>query len=183
MVVAPTALSSPRAKAGFNILEASMEPSEAPVPTKVCSSSMNKIILPPWALISFKTAFNRSSNSPRNFEPATKAPRSRLINSLPFRVSGTSPATILCAKPSTMAVLPVPASPIKTGLFLVRRDSTCIMRLISSSRPITGSSFSCLACSVKLMAYFSKTRNFDSGSGSVMVCEPRSFKRIFKTSA
>jgi hypothetical protein len=39
-----------------------------------------------------------------------------------------------------MAVLPTPGSPIRTGLFLVRRDSTWIVRRISSSRPITGSS-------------------------------------------
>ena len=39
-----------------------------------------------------------------------------------------------------MAVLPTPGSPISTGLFLVRRLSTCITRRISSSRPITGSS-------------------------------------------
>ncbi len=45
-----------------------------------------------------------------------------------------------CARPSTIAVLPTPASPISTGLFLVRRDSTWMVRRISSSRPITGSS-------------------------------------------
>ncbi len=39
-----------------------------------------------------------------------------------------------------MAVLPTPGSPISTGLFLVRRDSTWMVRRISSSRPITGSS-------------------------------------------
>ena len=44
------------------------------------------------------------------------------------------------ASPSTMAVLPTPGSPISTGLFLVRRDSTWMTRRISSSRPMTGSS-------------------------------------------
>ena len=44
------------------------------------------------------------------------------------------------ARPSTIAVLPTPGSPISTGLFLVRRDSTWMVRRISSSRPITGSS-------------------------------------------
>jgi len=39
--------------------------------------------------------------------------------------SGTSPAAIRCAMPSTMAVLPTPGSPMMTGLFLVRRESTC----------------------------------------------------------
>ena len=66
---------------------------------------------------------------------------------LPFRPSGTSPATMRCASPSTIAVLPTPGSPISTGLFFVRRESTWITRRISSSRPITGSSFpSSAAC-------------------------------------
>ena len=57
-----------------------------------------------------------------------------------FRLSGTSPSTMRRARPSTMAVLPTPGSPISTGLFFVRRDSTWITRRISSSRPMTGSS-------------------------------------------
>ena len=57
-----------------------------------------------------------------------------------FRPSGTSPLTMRCARPSTMAVLPTPGSPISTGLFLVRRCSTWMVRRISSSRPMTGSS-------------------------------------------
>ncbi len=40
---------------------------------------------------------------------------------LSSKLSGTSSATIRWAIPSTMAVLPTPGSPIKTGLFLVRR--------------------------------------------------------------
>ena len=36
--------------------------------------------------------------------------------------SGTSPAMIRRASPSTMAVLPTPGSPMSTGLFFVRRD-------------------------------------------------------------
>ena len=42
-----------------------------------------------------------------------------------------------------MAVLPTPGSPMSTGLFLVRRDSTWMTRRISSSRPMTGSSLPC----------------------------------------
>ena len=41
-----------------------------------------------------------------------------------------------------MAVLPTPASPIKTGLFLVRRDSIWTTRSISVSRPMIGSELS-----------------------------------------
>ena len=57
-----------------------------------------------------------------------------------FSVSGTSPLTMRCARPSTIAVLPTPGSPISTGLFLVRRCRIWMQRRISSSRPITGSS-------------------------------------------
>ncbi len=44
-VVAPIARSSPRARAGFRRLEASMAPSAAPAPTRVCSSSMKRMML------------------------------------------------------------------------------------------------------------------------------------------
>ncbi len=56
------------------------------------------------------------------------------------RPSGTSRATIRCASPSAIAVFPTPGSPIRTGLFFVRRERIWITRRISSSRPITGSS-------------------------------------------
>jgi len=151
-VVAPTQRNSPRASAGLSMLEASTEPSEAPAPTTVWISSMNRIIWPSALVTSFKTAFSLSSNSPRYFAPAIKAPISKPTTRLSFKFSGTSPLTMRCAKPSTMAVLPTPGSPIKTGLFFVRRDSTCMMRRISSSRPITGSNDPFLANSLKSLA-------------------------------
>ena len=40
----------------------------------------------------------------------------------------------------TIAVLPTPGSPMRTGLFFVRRLRTWMVRRISSSRPMTGSS-------------------------------------------
>ena len=45
-VVAPTQCSSPRASAGFSMLEASIAPSALPAPTSVCSSSMKTMISP-----------------------------------------------------------------------------------------------------------------------------------------
>ena len=166
-VVAPIARSSPRAKAGFKRLEASIAPSLAPAPTRVCSSSIKRMILPSAFCTSEITALRRSSNSPRNLAPATKAPRSSDKSFFPRRLSGTSPDTIRRASPSTIAVLPTPGSPINTGLFLVRRDSTCITRRISSSRPITGSIFSSRASSVKSRQYFSRLLNVASGSSLV----------------
>ena len=112
----------------------------APAPTTVCSSSIKVMTEPSLALISSRTAFKRSSNSPRYLAPAIIAPKSKLITRLSFKLVGTSPATIRWANPSTTAVLPTPGSPISTGLFLVRLESTCTTLLTSLSRPITGSS-------------------------------------------
>ena len=123
-VVAPMQCSSPRASAGFNRLDASMAPSPLPAPISVCISSMNRMMPPSAEVTSARTAFSRSSNSPRYFAPAMSAPRSSDSSVLSLMLSGTSPLRMRSARPSTMAVLPTPGSPISTGLFLVRRDST-----------------------------------------------------------
>jgi hypothetical protein len=68
--------------------------------------------------------------------------------------SGTSPLTMRSASPSAIAVLPTPGSPIRTGLFLVRRARIWIVRRISSSRPITGSSLPSRAAWVRSRANF-----------------------------
>src|SRR5713101_6784283 len=162
-----------RASAGLSMLPASIAPSAAPAPTMVCSSSMKRMTCPSLAVTSFSTALRRSSNSPRNLVPATRAPMSSAPMRLSLRPSGTSPSTTRRASPSTMAVLPTPGSPISTGLFLVRRERTWITRRISSSRPITGSSLPLRARSVRSIAYFSRARYCDSGSCEVTRCEPR----------
>ena len=120
-VVAPIMRSSPRASIGLIMLPASIAPSALPAPTIVCSSSMKVMTSPSASVISLSTAFSRSSNSPRYLAPATMPPRSRLMSRLFFSPSGTSPSTMRRARPSTMAVLPTPGSPMSTGLFLVRR--------------------------------------------------------------
>ena len=155
-VVAPTIRSSPRASIGLIMLPASMAPSPvAPAPTIVCSSSMKVMICPAEFLMSSSTALSRSSNSPRYLAPATMDPMSSETTVLSRRLSGTSPATMRWARPSTIAVLPTPGSPISTGLFLVRRLSTCTTRRISLSRPMTGSSLPSRARSVRFVEYFS----------------------------
>ena len=180
-VVAPTARSSPRASIGFSRLAASTAPSAAPAPTIVCSSSMNRTIWPSAAWISFSTALRRSSNSPRYLEPASRAPMSSAITRRSRRLSGMSPATIRWARPSTIAVLPTPGSPISTGLFLVRRDSTWITRRISSSRPITGSSLPCSASAVRSRPNFSSACIVSSGFGEVTRCGPRTSEIPFRS--
>ena len=174
-VVAPTQCSSPRASAGLSRFEASTAPSAPPAPTSVCSSSMNRMTCAPAAVTSLSTALSRSSNSPRNLLPATSAPRSRAITRRSRRLSGTSPETMRCASPSTMAVLPTPGSPISTGLFLVRRASTWMTRRISSSRPTTGSSLPWRASAVRSRPYFSSAWYLSSGLSSLTRCPPRTW--------
>mmetsp|Transcript_3787 Transcript_3787/g.14038 ORF Transcript_3787/g.14038 Transcript_3787/m.14038 type:complete len:251 (+) Transcript_3787:1819-2571(+) len=152
-VVAPMHRSSPRASIGFSRFAASIAPSVLPAPSSRCTSSMKRT-MSPASFTSANTLFSRSSNSPRYLAPAMSAPTSRLY-SLTFSDSGTSPATMRCARPSTMAVLPTPGSPISTGLFLVRRASTVTHRRISSSRPMTGSSLPSAASLTMLRAYLS----------------------------
>ena len=155
IVVAPITRRSPRASAGFNMLEASIEPSAAPAPTTVCSSSMNRMRSSPWSVTSSITDLRRSSNSPRYFVPATMPARSRTTSRLPASVSGTSSLTIRWAMPSAIAVFPTPGSPISTGLFFVRRERISIVSSISSARPITGSSLPWRAASVRSRLYSS----------------------------
>ena len=62
---------------------------------------------------------------------------------------------------------------MSTGLFLVRRERTCITRRISWSRPMTGSSLPCLARSTRSMPYRSRAWNLPSGFWSVTRALPR----------
>src|SRR5450759_4746625 len=182
-VVAPMAWSSPRASAGLSMLDASTAPSAAPAPTRVCISSMNRMTSPSAWSISLSTALSLSSNSPRYLAPATSAPMSSAMSRRFFRLSGTSPSTMRLARPSAMAVLPTPGSPMSTGLFLVRLESTWMTRLISSSRPITGSSFPFLASAVRSRANRSSAWYFSSGLWSVTRCDPRMSASAARTSS
>mmetsp|Transcript_22997 Transcript_22997/g.48202 ORF Transcript_22997/g.48202 Transcript_22997/m.48202 type:complete len:220 (-) Transcript_22997:613-1272(-) len=172
-VVAPMHRSCPRASIGLSRLPASMAPSVRPAPTTVWISS-RKRITPVWeSVTSLMTALSRSSNSPRYLAPATSAPRSSANTLRPCSEAGTSPEATRCARPSTMAVLPTPGSPSRMGLFLVRRDRICIVRRISSSRPITGSSLPALASSVRSRPYLMSASYVASGLRVVTFCPPR----------
>ena len=147
-VVAPMHCISPRLRAGLMMFEASIVPSAEPAPTMVCNSSMNKMMFLERR-ISSMTALMRSSNWPRYLVPATMSARSSVMTRLSRSNSGTLPAAISCARPSTMAVLPTPASPSSTGLFLVRRQRIWMTRSISFLRPMTGSISPLRAISVR----------------------------------
>ena len=138
-VVAPIHCISPRARAGFKRLAASIEPAALPAPTMVCISSINKIISL-FLANSLSTPFILSSNSPRYFVPATNDAISRDTTRFPNNIRETLRCMMRKARPSTIADLPTPGSPISTGLFFLRRLSICARRSISTSRPTTGSS-------------------------------------------
>ena len=159
-VVAPMHCSSPRASGGLRMLAASIAPSAAPAPTSVCSSSMNRT-LSLLARSSSMIFLRRSSNSPRYFVPATSEPMSSVSTRLSISVSGTSPETIRWARPSAIAVLPTPGSPMSAGLFFVRRDRIWMTRSISFSRPMTGSRLPARAASVRLMPSWSRVGVLD----------------------
>ena len=137
-VVAPIRRISPRASCGFSMFAASIAPSAAPAPTMVCSSSINKMTLP-CSEASARQFLSRSSKSPRYFAPDSNAGRSSANSCICCKDSGTSPCKIFLAMPSTIAVFPTPASPIRQGLFLVRLERMRIICCNSFSRPISGS--------------------------------------------
>ena len=60
---------------------------------------MKRMTFPSDSSTSFRTALRRSSNSPRNFAPATIAPRSSETTRLSFSVSGTSPGDDAAGEP------------------------------------------------------------------------------------
>ena len=159
-VVAPIHCISPLAKAGLNILEASSEPVAPPAPTIVWISSMNRMISSFFSN-SFITAFIRSSNWPLYFVPATKLAKSRVTTLLLKRILETFFWIILKAKPSAIADLPTPGSPINKGLFFFLRLKIWETLSISFSRPTTGSSFPSSAISVKSRPKLSKTGVLD----------------------
>ena len=121
------------------------------------------------------TALRRSSKSPLYFAPASSAHISRVISRFHCRFSGTCFSNIFRAIPSTIAVFPTPGSPVKTGLFLVRRESICKVLRISSSRPITGSILPSRACCTRSIPYFLRALSLFSASLSVTVSQPLIF--------
>ena len=79
-------------------------------------------------------------------------------------IIGNSKGEDLSAYPSEIAVFPTPGSPISTGLFFVLLERIWMHLRISSSLPMTGSSFPAFAIAVKSFPYFSKASYFPSGS-------------------
>ena len=138
------------------MFEASLtESMPPPAPIIVWSSSI-KTITSLSCVTSFTIAVKRSSNSPRNFVPATTIAIFKAMIRLPRKPTGTFPAATRVAKPSIIADLPTPGSPTRTGLFFVRRLKIWIRRSTSRSLPIIGSSFPSRAAFVKSVETVSK---------------------------
>jgi hypothetical protein len=120
-VVAPMQCSSPRASAGLSMLPASIAPSALPAPTigvqLVDETGSGRRLLdlgedglqPLLELAAVLRAGDQRAHVEREDGP------------LVLQALGHVARTMRCASPSTMAVLPTPGSPMRTGLFLVRR--------------------------------------------------------------
>ena len=78
---------------------------------------MNRMIGFGEAWTSSMTARRRFSNSPFMLAPAWRSPMSSAQSWTSLRAGGTSPRAIRSANPSTTAVFPTPASPVRIGLF------------------------------------------------------------------
>ena len=139
----------PRARGGLRRLAASPVPAEPPAPISVWASSMNRMIGVGELCTSSITERSRCSNSPFIEAPACISPMSSAQSRTFLSGGGTSPDAMRWAKPSTTAVLPTPASPVRIGLFCRRRISTSINWRISSSRPRIGSISPDLALAVR----------------------------------
>src|SRR3989449_3965703 len=138
-VVAPITRISPRTSAGLSMLAASIAaPSAVPWPMRLCSSSTNRITSGSAASSRTRRRM-RSSYCPRKAVPASSATWSSATTRVSLSAGGTSPAAIRWARPSTIAVLPTPAAPMRAGLFLLCRSRMSMTRAISASRQRTGS--------------------------------------------
>ena len=149
-VVAPMTWISPRESAGLRMFAAFMLPSASPAPTRLCTSSMTRMMFPSRRISSMRP-FMRDSNWPRNCVPATREVRSSRNTCLSRSFAGTSPEAMRCARPSAIAVLPTPGSPMRQGLFFWRRLRIWTTRSNSSLRPIIRSSLPARARSVSEM--------------------------------
>ena len=135
------------AKAGFRILAASMAPSTC---SYQCMNFVITRITLIADLISSIIFFNLSSNSLYTLFQQPKV-QYQVLELFIFEYVRDITSCILGAKPSAIAVLPTPGSPIRTGLFLVLLPNICTTRSISSQRPTTGSSLDSLANLVKFV--------------------------------
>ncbi len=137
-----------RASIGLSMLPASTEPSAAPGPTIVCSSSMKIMISPRASVISLSTAF---TNPPIPRGTWSRRPSARCradelaVTQALGRVTGDDPL----GETFNDRGLADARLADQHRVVLCGRESTWTTRRFSSSRPITGSSLFCAAASVR----------------------------------
>jgi hypothetical protein len=122
-----------------------------PAPMSVCASSMNSTIGRGRGLHLVDHVLQPVLELALHAGAGLQQRRGRASSSTFLSSSGTSPATIASARPSTSAVLPTPGSPTMIGLFLRRRARMSISWRISrggrrpgrscDGRPCTGRGF------------------------------------------
>mmetsp|Transcript_18538 Transcript_18538/g.48399 ORF Transcript_18538/g.48399 Transcript_18538/m.48399 type:complete len:333 (-) Transcript_18538:164-1162(-) len=172
----------PLARAGFRMFPASMAPSAAPAPTKVCNSSINKMVFVSLEA-SATTSRNLSSNSPLYLVPATNRAISSVWTLAPFSFFGTSPSAIFWARPSAMAVLPTPASPTKQGFDFRLRSKIWTARAISSDLPTHGSSSPSRANAVRSTPTEANVVSLSSPSPPTPTSDPLAFRASLATAS
>ena len=140
-VVAPIMRSSPRASIGLSMLPASIAPSAAPAPDDRVQLVDERDDLAVGLLDLVEDGLEPLLELAAELGAGDHRRRGR-ARRCACRAATRARRRRRCAGPALRrsAVLPTPGSPISTGLFLVRRDSTWTTRRISVSRPMTGSS-------------------------------------------
>jgi len=132
------ARNSPRARP-FQHVEASIAPS-GPPRLPECAARHEQDDLASASVISIIPAFSGLKLA-TVFRASPPGPQIQRHQALGFQHVRNVTGTILCASPSTMAVLPTPGSPIIQDCSFVRRARICITRE-SLVPPMTGSSLS-----------------------------------------
>jgi hypothetical protein len=111
------------------LLASSVPPEAAPAPISVWISSMNRIA-PGLSFSCLSTPFSAARSRRGTWcRPAARPCRARRRG--PGQHLGHVPSVMRQARPSAMAVLPTPASPTSSGLFLRRRHRIWMVRSTS----------------------------------------------------
>lgn len=163
VVVAPINWIFPLDNSGISISESPIDHSDLPAHATLWKSSMKRMIFPFDALTVLIMPDIFSSNSPLNFVPATNDHRFILRICLSLSDSGTSQATIACARSSANAVFPTPDSPRMSALFFSLLQTISISFARSFSLPITSFSFPSLASCVRF-----SVKSFSLSGSSLM---------------
>ena len=115
-VIVPITLTSPPERISPIIPDKSVSLSLLPLFKTFCISSMKRIYFLD-DLSSSKRPLTRSSSIPRKLVPDTILMISIITISLPSRIGGTLPFTIIVARPLIIAVFPTPPFPTRITLF------------------------------------------------------------------